>query len=120
VVMCVTAMGFNDLFRSLTAPPAETAQTLTVLPVCPSAAPASSIIQTAVDERYCSIYYECTVTAKELAHTGGGREGATLLVGAPKCARCSIARHVLKCWRVVNSASGEHSCFTWMPALLVC
>eukprot|EP00775_Hariotina_reticulata_P012137 gene12137-12275_t len=31
---------------------------------------ARSIIQQAVDERYCSIYYECTVTAKELAHTG--------------------------------------------------
>uniref|UniRef100_A0A383W597 Uncharacterized protein n=1 Tax=Tetradesmus obliquus TaxID=3088 RepID=A0A383W597_TETOB len=31
---------------------------------------ARSIIQTAVDERYCSIYYECTATAKELAHTG--------------------------------------------------
>eukprot|EP00882_Tetradesmus_deserticola_P000572 GHRQ01000628.1.p1 GENE.GHRQ01000628.1~~GHRQ01000628.1.p1 ORF type:complete len:417 (+),score=187.10 GHRQ01000628.1:180-1430(+) len=31
---------------------------------------ARSIIQHAVDERYCSVYYECTNTAKELAHTG--------------------------------------------------
>eukprot|EP00879_Flechtneria_rotunda_P004147 GHRR01004394.1.p1 GENE.GHRR01004394.1~~GHRR01004394.1.p1 ORF type:complete len:413 (+),score=139.21 GHRR01004394.1:178-1416(+) len=31
---------------------------------------ARSIIQQSVDERYCSIYFECTTTAKELAHTG--------------------------------------------------
>jgi hypothetical protein len=32
-----------------------------------------SIIQAAVDERYCSIYFECTQTAKELAHTGAAQ-----------------------------------------------
>jgi hypothetical protein len=31
---------------------------------------ARSIIQQAVDERYCNIYFECTNTAKELAKTG--------------------------------------------------
>lgn len=31
---------------------------------------ARAIIQQTMDERYCSIYYECSTTAKELAHTG--------------------------------------------------